>query len=142
MDALLERQYSDGRWLGDKWHQSWLYTTSQVLVTLDEAHHDAIERAIDAVLVYQHPDGGWGMHASTLEETAYGILALRAGLHYNRDVVQEALARAITWLRNAYQPLYGNAPPVWLGKELFSPHRLVNILVLAVLMQAEEGDKA
>jgi Squalene-hopene cyclase C-terminal domain/Prenyltransferase and squalene oxidase repeat len=139
MDSLLERQSSDGRWLGDKWHQSWLYTTSQVLVMLDGAHRDAIGRAIDAVLVNQHPDGGWGMHASTPEETAYGILALRAGLHYN-DVVQEALACAITWLRNAYHSFQGAVPPVWLGKELFSPHRLVNIIVLAVLMQAEVGD--
>ncbi|MFL5804400.1 MAG: hypothetical protein ACJ8CR_21985 [Roseiflexaceae bacterium] len=142
MDALLDRQHSDGRWLGDKWNQSWLYTTSQALVTLNEAHRDAIGRAINAVLAYQHPDGGWGMHGSTPEETAYGIIALRAGLRYDGGIVRKALGRAIIWLREAHQLSNSSTPPVWMGKELYSPRRLVNIIILSVLVQSEEGDIA
>jgi hypothetical protein len=34
---LIGKQQPDGRWIGDKWHSSWLYTTAQVLTALAQA---------------------------------------------------------------------------------------------------------
>ncbi|MGA4837396.1 hypothetical protein [Streptomyces sp. G45] len=31
---LADRQQPDGRWTGDKWHTSWIYTTAQVVIAL------------------------------------------------------------------------------------------------------------
>jgi hypothetical protein len=137
MDGLVERQMPDGRWAGDKWNQSWLYTTSQVLVMLEDDHANSIRQAIRAILDYQHADGGWGIHRSTPEETAYGILALRAGLSHAGEEARAAIARATAWLRQAYQPYSMDIPPIWVGKELYCPRRLVHIVVLSVLIQAE-----
>jgi hypothetical protein len=135
LDALLSSQRSDGRWLGDKWNQSWLYTTSQALIVLGDARPDATHQAIVAVLAYQHPDGGWGTYGSMAEETAYALIALRAGLQYGGDAARSGLQRGVSWLLSTFQPFTPSYPPIWLGKELYTPHRLVQLIVAATLAQ-------
>jgi hypothetical protein len=134
--ALLSSQRTDGRWLGDKWNQSWLYTTSQALIVLGDAHPEVTRHAVAAVLTYQRPDGGWGTYYSMAEETAYALIALRAGLQYGGDAARTALHRGKSWLLATFQPFTREYPPIWLGKELYTPYRLVQIIIAAALAQA------
>ncbi|MFN8566533.1 MAG: hypothetical protein U0Z44_03205 [Kouleothrix sp.] len=113
---LLRRQQSDGRWLGDKWQSSWLYTTSQVIIALPYQPYCApIDRAVDELVSYQSPDGGWGdYHGPTTEETAYGVLALRhlrrhSALH---EEARLALGAAEHWMLDHYRPFRQAAPAV------------------------------
>lgn len=133
---LIERQLADGRWHGDKWNGSWLYTTSQVLLSLRGSNHDAaIERAVDALLTYQQTDGSWGMRAATMEETAYAVLALRA-LRSDQvlsDAGCEALERAESWMLRSYRPFEHNGPACWLDKGAYRPQRLVQMIELAAM---------
>jgi hypothetical protein len=132
---LLERQLPDGRWLGDKWNGSWLYTTCQALVGLNEAADPAsdkhIEQAVHTILSYQQPDGGWGDDGSTAEETAYAVLALRA--MRGRFTVEEQLKTGQRWLLNQYRPFHAERQPIWLGKEVYCPQRLSRIMELAAM---------
>jgi hypothetical protein len=130
---MIERQLPDGRWLGDKWNGSWLYTTSQAIVALkDTGHTDAIGLAADALLTHEYTDGSWGIHGSTAEETAYCILALRALLSGGvvNGAGHQALARAERWMLHQYRPFRPSAVTCWLGKEMYRPLRLANLIEL------------
>jgi hypothetical protein len=130
---MIERQLPDGRWLGDKWNGSWLYTTSQAIVALkDTGHKDAVRLAADALLTHEHGDGSWGIRGSTAEETAYSILALRTLLSQGNvsDTGHQALARAERWMLHQYRPFKTSAVACWLGKEMYRPLRLANMIEL------------
>ncbi|NJO82017.1 MAG: hypothetical protein HC828_03960 [Blastochloris sp.] len=135
-DYLLAQQDPMGIWTGDKWHASWLYTTSQVMLALRSyaPAQPALQRAATAIRQAQHPTGGWGMAAPTTEETAYALLALGITGHPTDPV----LAQGATWLTNHWSP-ERVAPPRWIGKELYVPTRLVPIIELAVLVQVTAG---
>lgn len=148
---LVEPQLADGRWQGDKWNGSWLYTTWQVIVALNGSEHsDAIARAVEALLTYQHDDGGWGTQGSTLEETGYGVLALRALLHDDMldPAARHALGRAEEWMLHAYRPFSSSKQTCWLDKDAYRPPRLARMIELAATMpfagiaQAENRDPA
>ena len=135
---IIDRQQNDGRWLGDKWQSSWLYTTSQALIALPYARYrQQIDRAVDEIVSYQSPDGGWGSyHGATTEETAYGVLALR---HLRRQGVlndegQLALNAAEQWMLDHYQPFRRQAPQIWLDKDAYRPARIVRIVELAATL--------
>jgi hypothetical protein len=143
MRYMLDRQLLDGRWLGDKWNSSWLYTTSQVIIALANSQYtDALRRAADALLAYQHADGGWGDgESATVEGTAYGVLALRVlmrhGLGTRGD--QDALELAERWLLRSYHPFeHGDYEPCWLGKQSYLPRRIVRILQLVATFPTAE----
>jgi hypothetical protein len=135
---LLERQCEDGRWLADKWHSSWLYTTLEVLLTLDcLGYTTEVMQAGDVLLRMQHEDGGWGSSArSTQAETGYAIIALHA-LHQRRllnGAVPPTLERGHQWLqqRDACPGL--TREMLWLGKELYCPYRVEQIYHLGALL--------
>jgi hypothetical protein len=133
-------QQPDGRWISDKWHSSWLYTTSQVVVALraaldyQDCSYEALQRAAGALLDHQRADGGWGIHCSTAEETAYGIIALRqlAGIF---DVYQ-ALTRAEQWMLREYQEPSSETIALWVGKDVYCPRRIVRALMLATTLSS------
>lgn len=136
---IVEHQLPDGRWHGDKWNGSWLYATCQALIALrGSEHRAAMKRAVDALLSYQHAEGGWGMHGSTAEETAYGILAMRAllgdGLIDAGALI--ALARAEKWMLQEYRPFSPNQQLCWLAKELYRPLRIAQSFELAATILA------
>ena len=55
---LLERQTADGRWLADKWHSSWIYTTFEVILTLSKlGYTQQVWKAANALL--RHAASGW-----------------------------------------------------------------------------------
>lgn len=134
---LVRQQLPDGRWPGDKWNRSWLYTTWRVLVALGPtAHTQALQRAIGALLAYQQGDGGWGTARANPEETAYAVLALRSlsgngGLY---DECQMALYRGDRWLRQHYSPFAANPVACWLAKESYRPHRIARAIELTALL--------
>jgi hypothetical protein len=138
---LIARQLPDGRWCGDKWNGSWLYTTCQVVAALVGAGHStAMRRAAQALLAYQRADGGWGARRSTAEETAYGALALRALLRDRDDdaAVRQALERAEQWLLADYRPFKRSMHPCWQAKEIYRPYRLARMIELVATFPSAE----
>lgn len=135
---LIEHQYPDGRWLADKWHSSWLYTTLHMVLAI--AHSGdmcAMKSAVDAILAYQHPDGGWGMGSkSTTTETVYGVLALRTIRNYGLvdHSMLDALRKAHQWLLGNYRPFNVSEDNYWIGKELFLPSRIERAFELSAML--------
>jgi hypothetical protein len=130
----------DGRWMGDKWNGSWLYTTSQVLGVLQGTiYHEALRPAADAILAEQLPDGSWGARGPTVEETAYAVLALRMLLRKGEanGAEQEALARAEGWMLKQYRPFGADPFTCWLGKEMYRPLRLARLVELVATLPSD-----
>jgi hypothetical protein len=160
---LADRQLADGRWVSDKWNGSWLYTTCHTLVALHSFQasglteravgaspsapqmadvgfrlSDAMQRAVSAIMVAQAPDGGWGVHGVSTEETGYAVLALqtlrrdgmldRGGIH--------GLQRGEEWLIQHYQPDIVKRDTCWLGKEAFRPFRLARMTELTATLRS------
>lgn len=139
---LIERQLPDGRWLDDKWNGSWVYTTAQAVIALaGTAHIDVLKRALDALLMYQHTDGGWGTASDSInEETAYGIFALRALLPLGiaEHTIHAALERAERWMFETYRPNQQRQYATWLGKEQYQPQRIVRVVELTATFPSAE----
>jgi hypothetical protein len=130
---ITERQLPDGRWPGDKWNGSWLYTTSHAIVALTGAgQKETIRQAADALLTHEHVNGSWGIHGSTVEETAYAILGLRAAVSEGivDGAARDALARAEKWMLDHYRPFSRSTSTCWLGKETYRPLRLARMIEL------------
>jgi hypothetical protein len=135
---VAERQGLDGRWLGDKWNGSWLYTTAHAIVALQHARTSTtIAPAVAALLLHQHDDGGWGMHESTPEETAHAILALRALGSTLSPAARRALERGEQWMLASYRPFYRSQVKCWLGKEMYRPYRLTRVIELSATLPRE-----
>lgn len=136
---LLSVQKSDGSWL-DKWHASPYYATTCSVLALrrfgvgDTAA--ALKRAIAWVLSTQRDDGSWGFWSGTLEETAYALqMLLLAGHSQDSVAIAQAVRRGERFLTKQL-----NAPPndpvhmpLWHGKELYQPRRIVRAAVLSAL---------
>jgi hypothetical protein len=135
---VAERQGHDGRWLGDKWNGSWLYTTAHAIVAMQHAQaSSAIDAAVAALLLHQHEDGGWGMHESTPEETAHAILALRGLGGELTPAARPALERGEQWMLASYRPFHRSQVTCWLGKEMYRPYRLARVIELAATLPHE-----
>jgi halimadienyl-diphosphate synthase len=138
---LLQRQQGDGRWIGDKWHSSWLYTTTQVAHGLATAGHEAAQlRALDSVLRTQRADGSWGHTPDpTAAETSYAMLFLcklrtHPALHTR---VAPAIDRARAWLMRNPDVGSKGADRSWIGKELYCPVRVDRAWVYSALLAAQ-----
>jgi len=136
-------QLADGRWGADKWHTSWIYTTSHSLIALletPEPDREVVERATRALLRSQLPDGAWGTggNGGNTEESAYGVLALRAlAAHGSADAdVVDALHSGEQWMQAAYRrsTTGDDGERRWLGKEPYRPDRIVRMFELAATM--------
>jgi len=135
---LVERQSPDGRWLTDKWHSSWLYATLHVVLALTNSEQKrALKLATDAMLAYQHTDGGWGMGSKSTEtETAYGVLTLRAlrAHGFGDQRIQAASQKAYQWLLRNYRPFNMSENRHWISKELYRPHRVDRAFELSAML--------
>ncbi|AXF77972.1 hypothetical protein LU604_23820 [Erwinia tracheiphila] len=141
--AYIENSKSaDGVWKNEKWHASWLYPTSHAVAAL--AHGMPSWRDNDVlykILEAQHLSGGWGAGAApTQEETAYALFALHVmNDRVNaplREKLVSAVARAREWLLVRYQSNQLPITPLWIGKELYCPQRVVRVTELAGLWLA------
>lgn len=142
---LIKRQCPDGRWLADKWHSSWLYTTLEVVLALTNSGHiTALKSVVDAMLAHQHADGGWGMGSkSTATETAYGVLTLRTLRAYGLlgQGSLDALRKAHQWLLHNYRSFNVSKDKCWIGKELYRSCRVDRAFELSAMLALtlEEG---
>lgn len=138
IEYLRARQLPSGLWMGDKWNNSALYVTSQILIAwVACGHHRPIGYIIDGLLAYQHSNGGWGTGTTaTIEETAYVVLALlqarRAGLL--SPAAKAALQQAGRCLFDNDWHLQEDVPLCWLGKELYGVKRISQMVVLAAML--------
>lgn len=129
-DFLLAARRSDGSWL-DKWHASPYYAVFCAVRALalhpDSAVGLKITPSIRLLLAQQRADGSWGQWAGSAEETAYAILTL---IHSKTPGAREALRRGQAWIEAHYAD---PRPELWIGKQLYSPIRVVEAAVLAAL---------
>jgi len=141
-DFLLKRQCNDGRWQADKWHNSWLYTTLEVALTLDHLGHTIpVEKALKSFLQNQKSDGGWGGSCqSTRAETGYAIIALQMAQKrgYLDPQGAYALERGFDWLQREWQSPTKTDEMLWLGKELYTPYRVDRIYELSALLSVAQ----
>lgn len=136
---LLDSQSPSGIWV-DKWHASPYYAVSRCALAMANdgtpAALLACQRARDWVLATQRADGSWGQWEPSAEETAYALQTLvptRSTVSTVSVRQQEARRRGLRWLLSRMTNLdyQVSNPPLWHGKELFTPHRIVLATVLA-----------
>lgn len=134
---LVEHQEDNGRWLADKWHTSWRFSTLESVNALEALGYERqLRQAFDAYLEDQRPDGSWRDGAgSGILETSYALLALHKA--YCRKMLDtagvEQLTRAYQWLYKMSQ----NGIPYedrWLGKEVYSARRVDRVYHLSALL--------
>jgi len=146
LDYLVDQQ-TDGLYWFDKWHISPYYATAHALCILDELPPDYAarmepirRRSREWLRQTQNSDGSWGFYGpSTVEETAYALLALArggAGEAHPRDHHRcDAAARYLTTdvqkrARDADQTF----PPLWIDKCLYTPTLVVQAVIEGALM--------
>lgn len=140
-EAYLEAcRDADGLWSRDKWHSSWLYTTSHAIAALGHGRPGwRDERALVALLARQHPCGGWGGGATpSFEETAYAVLALNilAERRNPAPAVADAMSKAFHWMLSIYVPFSRPTRAMWVDKELYCPIRVARTYELVGLWVA------
>lgn len=135
---LVSRQHADGRFLEDKWHTSWLYTTHRAVLALRfPEEDDALRCARGALLSNQRADGGFGVEpASTVFETSHGLLALRAILHkgVGSGEDRDRMVRAYRFLLSRYRPFGPGEEPLWIGKEIYAVPRIDRAFELSAML--------
>jgi hypothetical protein len=138
--TIISKQLPDGRWLGDKWNCSWLYTTSQVLVALAGGPHgEALCRAAALIAREQHADGAWGTLEPNLEEAAYAVMALRAVRNepWFSAEARAALERGERWVGERYAPATSSRGMLWIAKESYRPLRIARMFELVAMLPAQ-----
>ena len=100
-------QEPDGCWFG-RWGVNYVYGTGAVLPALEAIGEDMgqryVRRAVDWLVEYQNPDGGWGESCasyadaslrgqgpSTASQTAWALLALLAGGQASHPATQKGV---------------------------------------------------
>ena len=139
---LRDRQHADGSWSGDKWNGSWLYTTCHTLAALLSTDHCDLTTVLASIRAHQRADGGWGLLASSSEETAYAVMALLLLARVGKLPAEgrAALKRAATFLEQRYRPFKEETTAVWLAKEPYRPRRVSRAFeISALLALAMEG---
>ncbi|MEV4760403.1 prenyltransferase [Micromonospora sp. NPDC049559] len=137
---LVGAQNPDGSW-HDKWHGSPYYATATCAKALAAHGGDrarpAVDRAVDWMLATRQGDR-WGHGTGTVEETAYAawtLLLAAGGTDRAGDAgaghVEDALAAAERTL--ATGRVTASSPPLWIGKDVYTPVRIVQATCLAAL---------
>lgn len=143
-DYVVSRQLPDGSWPGDKWNNSWIYVTSQILIGMfAQLPVQSGLKAIHALLDNQRLDGGWGTYESNGEETAYALLGLRTLNIENEDLsaaIRQSIRRGISWMLRNYRPFQHLSTNSWIGKESYCPRRIAKITELSAMLACLTDD--
>jgi hypothetical protein len=141
---LKSRQTPHGVWLGDKWHTSWLYTTSQATVALMAQRELPLaaerDRILAGIIARQHRKGGWGSDGvATLEETGYAMLAIHA-LSGSRPpaAISGVVRHALAWMQQSLNAPERFRRALWVDKERYLPRRVTQAFELVGLLAALE----
>lgn len=121
-------------WL-DKWHSSPYYPTSHAVVACAGYADWLVEDAISWILSTQNADGSWGYFMPTAEETAYCLQALAVWKRNGHAVDNTVLQRGAEWLTAHADEPY---PPLWIGKCLYSPTRVIQSTIFSALALVTE----
>jgi hypothetical protein len=128
---LREQQSPDGCWWDGR-HASPYYPTAGALQALllhdGGGYRDTIDRAVAWLRDTQRPDGSWGRWQGTVEETGYAVQALAKAAAVGAAA---AILRGYRFL--AGQPPDPVHPPLWHGKDLYTPLAVVQAVCLAAL---------
>lgn len=127
------RQLHSGGWMADKWHTSWIYTTSEVISALAQCGAmETISKAGKALIDAQRFDGGWGSGSgSNAIDTSCALIALRTLRKANTPVyVEHAISRGYDWLQNHMSATPPKTTLLWMGKDLYSPYRVDRVYEL------------
>lgn len=132
---LRDCQETDGSWW-DKWHASPYYATACCATTLHRYSRGAsvstVSRAVEWLLGSQRENGSWGRWDGTYEETAYAVQTLLQTCVPRADsAVEQAAARGCVFLQRSAG--HQKHPPLWHGKDLYTPIRVVQAEGLAAL---------
>jgi halimadienyl-diphosphate synthase len=118
-------------WL-DKWHASPYYTTGLGVIACSGLDDEIGRSAVHWIVNSQNDDGSWGYYdIPTAEETAYCLQALALWRNSGKAVRDGALERGAVWLAEHIDPPY---PPLWIGKCLYCPVRVVRSAILSALV--------
>ncbi|MCA1601492.1 MAG: prenyltransferase [Acidobacteria bacterium] len=132
---LLDRQEAGGNWW-DKWHASPYYATACCAIALYQYRRKkfsgAVRRAVEWLLDSQQKDGSWGRWGGTWEETAYALRTLlqTAGVRID-NAIENAAVRGGVFLQRSIEEQ--EHVPLWHGKDLYTPSRVVRAEGLAAL---------
>ncbi|HLY30487.1 MAG TPA: hypothetical protein VKQ36_05635, partial [Ktedonobacterales bacterium] len=156
VEFLLAQRDPGGFWR-DKWHISPLYATLESILALTKVPEQAVwrqlEPTLDWLLGAQDNAGVWRQAPATtilaadmaaIEETAYGVLALRTLARTLAAIVPQRMLRMATQqLRRGQGFLAGYAAPttlnllrlpaMYVDKGLYIPYRVVRAAILAAL---------
>lgn len=121
------RTYKDSKQPCDKWHLSWLYPASHMLIALGQTRNGLSKIITSRILRAASKQFTWGNYGTNAEETAYAIIAL----FYSNPWLNNAIKRRIisshslhTLLQNGLNNL--SQPELWLGKSLYCPILVVH----------------
>jgi hypothetical protein len=129
--AYLRAERREGAYWFDKWHVSPFYATAQVALAARGIAAELVAGTRAWLLETQRPDGLWGWHAATAEETAYAIHALVALEPAADGATAGALARAAAALSAWFDDT--DYPELWIGKGLYTPYAIVRAAIVAAL---------
>jgi len=119
----------------DKWHVSPYYPTAHAIIAGTGYVDWLVDGAAYWILETQKSDGSWGYYVSTAEETAYCLQALVMWRRHGHPVPDDVLKRGAAWLARRTEQPY---PPLWIGKCLYCPVRVVRSTILSALMLAAQ----
>ena len=128
----------EGAYWRDKWHASVYYPTTMALTILSEHARAELRPTVDWLLAAQRPNGSWGEHMPTTEETSLTLLAL---LKYHRGVrplPEASLRRAAAYLSNHDGASARGYPELWIGKSLYAPDFAIEAARLSTLALYED----
>lgn len=128
-DYLIKNRMPDGMWV-DKWHLSPFYPSAHAIIACSGNDDEIIRRAVHELLVSQGSNGAWGKFQPTAEETAYALQALCIWKKNGHPVEGSVLRAGAKWLVQHFAPPY---PPLWIGKCLYCPERVVRSAILSAL---------
>ncbi|MCP4130883.1 MAG: hypothetical protein GY754_07860 [bacterium] len=136
LEKIISEQLPNGRWEGDKWQSSWIYTTMHCVLALSEWNKlEAAEKGAVALIKNQQKDGGWGMDNSTPIETAFALIALqdmgRKG--FQSTAFKQSREQALTFLLDKYSS-EAFTDMLWLAKDEYSPQNIDRVFILAAIL--------
>ncbi|GAA0827372.1 prenyltransferase/squalene oxidase repeat-containing protein [Streptosporangium amethystogenes subsp. fukuiense] len=137
---LRGRQGADGSWT-DRWHVSPYYATACCAIALHEFGGEesagAVGGAVEWVFGTQRADGSWGRWEGSAEETAYALQTLLlTGAARGEERWREAVERGYRRLAAIRD---GEAPSLWVDKDLYLPVAIVRAAVLGALHLARRA---
>ena len=134
MLTWLRLAQTNGRYWADKWHASPYYPTAHAVIALIGVDHDLAKSAVQWILNTQRRDGCWGYYGRpTAEETAYCLQALWL---YDRHV-EPVDSQVLSWGRKGLLACKDEMPPLWIGKCLYTPVRVVESAIYSAFAMTD-----